>query len=277
MIFYIQKSRDSRKIMSNLNSVNKTLYIPLYGKSFVSKKGVILSDSKAEEIWDKEKFELSGKSKSKWLAYEMAMRARVFDDWVREKASADEKAIILHLGCGLDSRVHRVNCSNKWFDLDFPSVIEVRKKYFVETKGYKMIDSDITQFDWLYEIPRGKNAIVVMEGLSMYLPNSKLVWLLHMLSEHFEKVDLLMDVYTPMAAKLTKWKNPINEVGVSEVYGVENAQTLECYGFKFIGEHSMNPPSLIAELDKSEQGIFKTVFAGDFAKKIQRVYEYQKI
>ena len=34
-----------------MNGVNKTLYIPLYGKSYVSKKGIILKDTKAEEIW----------------------------------------------------------------------------------------------------------------------------------------------------------------------------------------------------------------------------------
>lgn len=60
-----------------MNEVNKTLYIPLYGKSFVSRKDIILHDAKAEEIWAKEGFELKGKSKSKWLAYNMAMRARV--------------------------------------------------------------------------------------------------------------------------------------------------------------------------------------------------------
>ena len=51
-----------------MDSVNKTLYIPLYGKSYVSKKGIILKDEKAEEIWDKEQFKLKGKSKSKWLS-----------------------------------------------------------------------------------------------------------------------------------------------------------------------------------------------------------------
>ena len=41
-----------------MNNVNKTLYIPLYGKAYVSKKGVILHDEKAEKIWDAEGFEL---------------------------------------------------------------------------------------------------------------------------------------------------------------------------------------------------------------------------
>ena len=111
----------------------------------------------------------------------------------------------------------------------------------------------------------------------MYLADTKLEWLFYMLSEHFGKVELLMDVYTPMAAKLTKWKNPINSVGVTKVYGVENAEKLAKYGFKFVEEHSMTPPSLIAELDKSEQRVFKTVFAGSFAKKIYRLYEYEKL
>ena len=43
-----------------MNSVNKTLYIPLYGKSYVSKKGLFLHDKKAEEIWETEGFSLKG-------------------------------------------------------------------------------------------------------------------------------------------------------------------------------------------------------------------------
>lgn len=259
------------------NGVSKTLFIPLYGRSFVSKKGIILKDKKAEEVWDKEKFELKGKAKSKWLAYSMSMRSRVFDDWVKEKMIENSNAIVLHLGCGLDSRVERVNSRNLWFDLDYPSVIEVRKKYFSETKFYKMIDSDITLFDWVQAVPKGKNAIVIMEGLSIYLTESKLEWLIYMLSEHFDKVSLLVDVYTPLAAKLTKWKNPINSVGVTKVYGVESVEKLAQYGFKFVQEYSLTPQSLISELSKSEQRMFKTVFAGSFAKKIYRLYEYEKI
>ena len=58
-----------------MNNVNKTLYIPLYGKSYVSKKGILLHDPKAEEIWAAEGFKIRGKSASKWLAYYMGMRS----------------------------------------------------------------------------------------------------------------------------------------------------------------------------------------------------------
>ena len=33
-----------------MNNVNKTLYIPLYGKAYVSRRGLLLEDKKAEEI-----------------------------------------------------------------------------------------------------------------------------------------------------------------------------------------------------------------------------------
>ena len=37
-----------------MNEVNKTLYIPLYGKSEVSKKKIIINDPTVEKIWAKE-------------------------------------------------------------------------------------------------------------------------------------------------------------------------------------------------------------------------------
>ena len=43
-----------------MENVNKTLYIPLYGKAYVSEKGILLKDPKAEEIWAAEGFPLKG-------------------------------------------------------------------------------------------------------------------------------------------------------------------------------------------------------------------------
>ena len=123
-----------------MNGVNKTMYITLYGKSFVSKKGVILKDKKAEEIWEKEGFPLKGKSKSKWLAYFMGMRSAVFDFWLKEKMAEHKSATVLHIGCGMDSRVVRVGTNgHKWYDIDFPEVIAERKLHYRQqhniTKG----------------------------------------------------------------------------------------------------------------------------------------------
>ena len=90
-----------------MDAVNKTLYIPLYGKALVSRNGILLRDEMAERIWEDSGFSLTGKAASKWLAYSMAMRAAVFDRWTAKMQEEHPEAIVLHLGCGLDSRCLR--------------------------------------------------------------------------------------------------------------------------------------------------------------------------
>ena len=260
-----------------MNNVNKTLYIPLYGKSFVSKKGVILHDSKAEEIWEKEAFPLKGKAKSKWLAYYMGMRSAVFDNWLKEKMSALTDYTVLHLGCGMDSRIERL-CypACPWFDVDFEAVINERKKHFNETDYYRMLAADLIDETWLEKVPVTQNAIILLEGVCMYLDLAQLKGLLARLSARFPCVHILLDCYSPFAAKMSKIKNPINAVGVSKVYGIKSPTQLEeNTGLTFLGEREMTPDYLIDELEKREKRVFKMLYAGKMAKSLYKLYEYE--
>jgi O-methyltransferase involved in polyketide biosynthesis len=260
-----------------LNNVNKTLYIPLYGKAFVSKKGIILQDKKAEEIWEKEQFPLKGKSKSKWLAYYMSMRSAVFDEWTKEQTEESPDAVVLHLGCGLDSRVLRVgNPQTQWYDVDFEAVITERKRYYRETENYRMISADIKDSAFLETLPKAEKAVVVLEGVSMYLTNEELRRTLARLAKHFSRVSVLVDCYTPFAAKMSKIKNPINDVGVSNVYGIESPSVLEeGTGLTFVKERNITPRRFIDELKGSERFIFQTLYAGKTSKKLYKLYEYR--
>lgn len=260
-----------------MNNVNKTLYIPLYGKAFVSKKGIILKDTKAEEMWETEKFELKGKSKSKWLAYYMGMRSAVFDEWLRTQMDADKDAIVIHIGCGMDSRIERVGTRNhNWYDVDFPEVIAERKRYYKENDEYHMIESDVRKNDWLKAIPKVENAIIVMEGVSMYFKPEELQQLLVDLKNNFNQLHILMDCYTEFAAKASKYKNPINDVGVTMVYGIDNPADLEeGTGIEFVEEHDMTPDTFINELSGMEKVIFKNLFGGKLAKRVYRLYEFK--
>jgi len=260
-----------------MDNVNRTLYIPLYGKAYVSRRGLILRDSKAEEIWTAEGFPLKGKARSKWLAYNMGMRSAVFDRWTEQQIRENPGAVVLHVGCGMDSRPLRVDAGNcRWFDVDFPEVIAERKRYFEETESYHMIASDIREETWLASVPAGETAIIVMEGISMYLKPEELKAVLKRWRNYFGKVRILMDSYTVFAAKATKYKNPINEVGVTQVYGFDDPHDLEQEtGITFVQEHALTPADMIAQLPRKEQWFFRTMFAGKMAKKIYRLYEYR--
>ncbi len=259
-----------------MNEVNKTLYIPLYGKALVSRRGIILNDPKAEEIWDKEGFPLKGKSRSKWLALYMAMRSAVFDRWLIAQMEADPNAVILHIGCGMDSRILRVgNGQYLWYDVDFPEVIGQRKLHYGPIPDYSMIASDVRDPAWLESIPADRNAIVVMEGISMYMTNDELTAVLANLKQHFPKLHLLMDCYTTVAAKASKYRNPINDVGVTQVYGLDDPKNLEGSGLSYLAEHSLTPDDMIEELTGMEKWIFRTLYAGRIAQGMYRLYEFR--
>lgn len=262
-----------------MNEVNKTLYIPLYGKSLVSKKGIILRDSKAEEIWSKEGFELKGKSMSKWLAYNMAMRARVFDDWTDKMLKETPDAVVIHIGCGMDSRCLRVTQKYRlWVDCDFPDVLDIRRQYYEESDSYRMMTLNATDTEQIRELPEADFAIVVLEGLSMYLTNDELKALIAALQAKYQRISVLMDVYTEFGAKASEKKNPINDVGVTKTYGVDDIDgLLEGTGVKKISEHSFTPGELIDELKPSEKCFFKMLFTGKTYRKIYRLYELKSI
>lgn len=80
------------------------------------------------------------------------------------------------------------------------------------------------------------------------------------------------------AAKASKYKNPINDVGVTTVYGMDDPKLLEeGTGMVFLKEYDMTPVSMIAALQPFEKIVFKHVFAGKFAKSLYRMYEYRSI
>ena len=146
-----------------------------------------------------------------------------------------------------------------------------------ETEQYKMIGADARNVEWLGDITEAKSAIVVMEGVSMYLSEQEVRGILKAICDRFDRVSLMMDCYTLFAAKASRYKNPINEVGVTEVYGVDDPRVLEAdTGISFVREHEMTPKHLIESLKGIEKFIFRTVYGGKASKMAYRLYEFGK-
>ena len=79
---------------------------------------------------------------------------------------------------------------------------------------------DATKPEDIERLPDSSEVIVILEGISMYLTNDELKIFLSALQTKYHTTHLLMDIYTEFAAKATRYKNPINEVGVTKVYGI---------------------------------------------------------
>jgi hypothetical protein len=138
-----------------------------------------------------------------------------------------------------------------------------------------MLSGDARKCDWLNEIHE-KHVVIVMEGITMYLMPEELRILMMELDIHFETISLLADCYTVLAAKMSKYKNPIKEVGVTEVYGIDDPMLLQNGGLTYQKEHTMIPQNFINELHGTEKFIFSKLYSGSFSKKLYRLFEYSK-
>src|SRR5512142_3021828 len=88
-------------------------------------------------------------------------------------------ATVLHVGCGMDSRVLRVNppASVQWFDVDYPDVIDLRRQLFPEPRlalppqgnpnAYHLIGARLDDLRWLDDAPRDRPGLLIAEGVMM--------------------------------------------------------------------------------------------------------------
>lgn len=242
-----------------MTNESRTLFIPLYGKAMMSREG-FFEDKTAEEIVRTCGHDFSDTDSSKRLALYMAMRAMRFDELAEKFLSKHRNTIVIHLGCGLDSRCRRVKAACKcWYDLDLPDVIELRRGYFPENERYRLISSSVTEPSWLDRIKySGESVLVIAEGLSMYLTREEMISLTDGLGRRFSAVLLLFDAYSHFAAKASKIKNPINAVNAKISFSMDDIRELtdgaECAKPVFDGD------IILPEYTDRLSGIYKARF-----------------
>ena len=251
-----------------------TLFIPLYGKALMSREG-FLPDPTAEEIVSTVDYDFTKVDQSRKLAIYMAMRAALFDGYARDFAAQHPDGLVLQLGVGLDSRVKRVPCQNPWYDLDFPDVTDLRRTYFPEDARYHLIAAPALPADWLAGVPKAPNALVLAEGLSMYLSEGNMRTLMAALQEHFGQVTFIFDAYSKRAAKLSALKNPVNAVKAKIDFAMDDPAELltGTQGMTAVLNADIITPEAIERLKGLDRWRFR--FMGRFGSSFYRIYGYE--
>lgn len=172
-----------------------------------------LSDRMAEQIWESEKNGAAPFSLHPSQSILLSLRSSLFDMWLKKKLEELEDPAVIHLGCGLDDRYGRTEIQGLcWYDIDFESIINLRKKYYEETENYHMLSADISDASWLGTVEARKNAVVVAEGVFMYLEEESIKCIFCALEKKFERLQILFDSYTQRGMELAKLSYPGLEI-----------------------------------------------------------------
>jgi O-methyltransferase involved in polyketide biosynthesis len=210
----------------------ETMLVTLYGRALETKEyDPILRDPEAVEAVRRIDYDFEGLKVRRHDVMAIAARAKVLDDWVQEFLAQNPRTSVLHLGCGLDSRVYRANPSPDvlWFDVDYPEIIELRKRLFPERANYQMIGSSVTDPGWLEQVPADRPAVIVAEGLMYYLKEEEGQALVKRLVDRFPNGQILFDAISRAYLKLQKTNVGIKATGARIWWGINDPHELETW------------------------------------------------
>jgi O-methyltransferase involved in polyketide biosynthesis len=187
----------------------ESLFLTLGGRALDSRlPRPFLGDTLADEIITKVGYDLARfpALSTKFLdprsrVFDIAVRAKTLDDVVRRFVSDHPDAVVLDLGAGLDGRIFRVDPppTVAWYDIDFPEVIALRARVVPPHPNAHNIGADLTDPDWLNDVPSSRPAVIVADGLIAFLTQDGFVSLLNRLVGHFPVGEVAFNLYTRYA------------------------------------------------------------------------------
>ncbi len=262
-----------------LTREKETLLIPLYGKAMENKrKRPILADEKAVEIvngidYDFKNLRIQNKTNTM-----LSLRAKLIDEYVERFLSENSQVLMLHLGCGLDSRCLRVKGNyGQWFDVDFQEVIALRSNFYTETAAYRFIGSSVTEAEWIQLIPTYfEHVLVVAEGLTMYLEEEKIKTLIGRLKQRVGSFTFVFDAYSSLTAQRVSHYPSLKKTGSVIRWGIDEPELLARWDndIAFLEEIYLTNSPDISKLDWGSRMMYGAANKFLIVKRAHRILAY---
>jgi O-methyltransferase involved in polyketide biosynthesis len=236
-----------------LTEEKETLLITLYARAMESRAAdSVLRDRRAAEAVDRLDYDFARLKLRPDEALGVAMRARRFDLWTSEFLGENPGGIVLNLGCGLDGRAWRVEppSTARWFDVDFPEVIELRRRLSPDREGVRSIGSSVTDPGWIGALPADGPALILAEGLTPYLDGDELGRLFRRLTAHFSSGLLAFDAYSRLGLRLMENLPCIRATGATFRWGLDDPREVEAMAprLKFAAEAPYHDPATVGRM-----------------------------
>jgi len=190
------------KVSQSLEGVSETLLMTLYLRARESQRpNAMIKDDRAVEMVKQIDCDFSRFRMQRHDEVAIIVRMNKFDNHVRSFLARSPDAVVVHIGCGLDTRFERVdNGDVEWFDLDMPDVIALRQKLIrSQSSRYHTLATSVFEDGWLEGVGRFKprSFMFIAEGVLPYFEEVQVKSLFLKLREHFPGCELVCDAHTP--------------------------------------------------------------------------------
>jgi len=222
-----------------LSGVPETMLQTVYARAKETQNRGAIRDEKAVEIIRRLDYDFSLADKDSAMSSGVIARTIVLDKLVSTQLSAHPGAVVVNIACGLDTRCYRMQGYQHWYNLDLPETIAVREKLLPENGAISQIAMSAMD-DWSGMIRESGDALVIIEGLTMYLSEADVQRIFDVIARRFPHVTVLVEVMNPLVVRNFKEKS-IEGSHAKFTWGVRNGQALAALlpGFQLVEEHSL--------------------------------------
>ncbi|WP_031475521.1 class I SAM-dependent methyltransferase [Streptomyces bicolor] len=263
---------------ARLGTVQETLLIPLYGRAVESRKrDAVLRDPVAEELvaaidYDFARFDglpsLLG----------TVLRTSLFDRWVAHFLAEHPTGTVVEIGTGLNTRYERTdNGRARWFDLDLPDVIELRRTFFTDTPRRTMIPASVTDAAWAdtVAVHSGGPCLFAAEAVLPYLPETDVREVIGLLADRFPGSLLALDTSGPGHFDTQDQHDALSKVDARMQWNCADPAKLAEWrtGVEVLASHTFSslPAAMYNELPAPVQ----QMLSGLAAQRLPRVEDYR--
>jgi O-methyltransferase involved in polyketide biosynthesis len=222
------------KIVVELGDVQRTLFLPLWGRAIESmKEDPLLADQTAAQIINKIDYDFSIMARNlddltqfAWIA-----RSLLMDRIINEFLKIHPKGTIVNIGCGLDTTFDRVdNGKLHWFDLDLPDVIELRKKFIPQNQRRILIACSFLDNAWFHQLKTEENVLFMAAGVFYYFEQAQIKEFFGRIANLFPGSEMVFDASSPLGVKMAN-KLVIKNSGLDErsflKWGLRNTKEIQ--------------------------------------------------
>jgi O-methyltransferase involved in polyketide biosynthesis len=206
------------KLRVDLTGAPETMLATLYGKALdAGRPDSVLHDRWARELVDQIDYDWPRTGITVRNSPSVALRSNHFDVWARQFLDTHPAAVVIHLGCGLDSRFFRLDPGPgvEWFDVDYPDVAALRQRFYPAGEHYHVVAASVTDPGWLADIAAQRPTLVLGEGLTMYLTASDGTALLRRAVAAFPSGELQFDAFNWLGIKSAWTNTPVRRSGAT--------------------------------------------------------------